>query len=121
MLNLEISEFGRRMNMDGLSLDENGLLVLDIDNIGRLSLERSAHNERLYLYLSLPYPAYNDSMSKKVLELCSFHHAHPFPIRGGVHAGWVLLLTELDVAKVNAATLENTVRTLSSMIQTLFD
>lgn len=120
MLERAIAEFGNRLKIQELSLDENGLLVLDIDNIGRLSLEISENGENLYLYLILPYPVRDDGMPRKVLELCSFHHAHPFPIRGGVHAGWVLLLTEFDVKKLDAATLENATRTLSSLLKTLF-
>ncbi len=128
MLDVEIAEFGRRMNMNELSLDDNGLLILDIENMGRLHLEIK-ENHNLYIYLSLPYQAYDDTIPRKILELCSYHHGHPFPIRGGVHSAihegthtnWALLLTELTPQQINAATLENTVRTLASLLAKIFN
>lgn len=129
MLNLEIAEFGRRMNMEGLSLGDKGLLILDIENIGRLHLEKKENSENLYVYLSLPYQSYDNAIPRKILEICSYRHAHPFPIRGGVHSAihngehnnWVLLLAEFKPQEISAAALENTVRTLASLLEKVFD
>lgn len=119
MLDREIAEFGRRMNMDGLQLDENGLVVLDIDNIGRLYLEKGA-NHSLFMYLCLPYPSYDENMARKILEICAYQHGHPLSIRGGLYGGWALLLTEFDENTVDAARLETGVRILSSTLEQVF-
>ena len=118
MLERIIEEFGHRLGMDGIRLDEKGLLVLDIDKIGRLHLEVDDiyTQKNLFIYLSLPYPSHDDNMPRKVLEFCNFEQGHAFPIKGGVHKGWVLLLTELKVSSANAALIENIVRELSELL-----
>lgn len=40
MLEQEINEFGRRLGLPGLELSAEGLAALDIENVGKLTLER---------------------------------------------------------------------------------
>lgn len=120
MLERVIGEFGARLGMNGLELNEQGLLIIDIDNVGRVNLELSENKENLYVYISLPYPPYDDTMAFKVLSLCSYHHGHGIALRGGVYNNWALLLMEFNVYNLSAADLENAIRLLADLIEQVF-
>ncbi len=121
MLEREIYEFGKRLGMDGLALNDQGLVVIDIDNLGRLHLEKAENKDILFIYLSLPYESYNDIIPRKVLEICSYLNGHPIPISGGVYDNWVSLLSEQDSNKINASNIENIVRYLASLLEQIFE
>ncbi len=120
MLENAIYEFGKRLSMDGLALNEQGLVVIDIDNLGRLHLEKDENKDILYIYLSLPYPPYNDTVPKNILDICSYHHNHPFTIKGGVYDNWATLIAEFDSNNIDASTIENVVRYLAARLEVVF-
>jgi type III secretion system chaperone SycN len=116
MLDREIAEFGRRMDMPDFALSGNGIAALDVEGVGRFFLERNEDSSELLVYLTVPVPAHDTQVSRRVLELCSYKHAHPIPLVGGVHAGFVMLLARLPERMVTAAALENTAHFLREMM-----
>ncbi len=112
MLDHEIAEFGRRMDMPGFAL-AGGVAALDIEGLGRVYFERG--DGELLVYLAVPVPAHDVQAPRRVLELCGYRHAHPMPLCGGVHAGNAVLLTRMDERAVTAAMLENAIAFLGQM------
>ncbi len=121
MLDTVIQEFGQRMNIDNLCLNEQNFLCLDIENIGRLHLEHDQDKEQLFICLSLPYPEYEGDIPRKILEACSYRHGHAIEIRGGVNGGWAMLLSTVDSKNVQVAELENTIHILHANLAKIFN
>ena len=120
MIERELAEFGRRMGMPSLAFSAQGIAALDIENMGRLYLERNTENPlipELLLYLVLPVPAYDRQAPRRILELCHYKHAHPMPLHGGMHAGQIVLLTRFPEQDVNAARIEMAALFLRSMME----
>lgn len=116
MFDREIAEFGRRMGMPDFSLPESGVAALDVEKLGRLYLERGPDGRELLLYLAVSVPAHDTMIPRRALELCSYVHAHPWPLYSGVHANQLVLLTRLDERQTTAAAVENAVRFLGEMV-----
>ncbi|MDY0273954.1 MAG: type III secretion chaperone SycN [Desulfomicrobium sp.] len=117
MLDREIAEFGRRMGLPQLALPESGVAALDVDKLGRLYLERGQDTQELLVYLAFPVPAHDSMVLRRALELCSYAHAHPWPLSAGVHAGQLVLLVRLHEREVTAASLENAIHFLSQVLE----
>lgn len=117
MLDEAIRELGRRAGLEGLTFTADGVAALELEDLGRLHLERrdSGHGEEaeVLLYLALDLPAHDTTdAAQRILELCHWRHAHPFPLAGGVHAGQAVLLTRLPERRATAAALEEALRFL---------
>lgn len=127
MLEQEIAEFGRRMGLPSLALDQRGLAALDVEHMGRLHLERAEPARRprgsaggdpaLLVYLAAPCPPHDQEAPARVLELCHYRHGHPMPLAGGVHRDQYILLTRLTERETTAASLENAVKFLAAMLE----
>lgn len=127
MLDQEIAEFGRRMGLPSLSLDERGLVALDVEHMGRLHLERAesapapcggaGDGPALLVYLAAPCPPHDKDAPARVLELCHYRHGHPMPLTGGVHRDRYVLLTRLTERETTAASLENATKFLAAMLE----
>ncbi len=121
MLNDVILEFGQRMDIPDLCLDEFGVLMLEIESIGTLNLELDQDANTLFICLSLPYPAYETDMASKILELCSYEHGHEIAFRGGIYDGLAVLMVSVESDQINVATLENILHFLSDKLSKLFN
>lgn len=117
MITHEIEEFGRRMGMSGLELSKDGIIAFEVEDLGSLHIEQDEENEELFIYLATPVPPYNNDISKKVLELCNYKHAHPFILHGGIHKDNVIFLSRINYRDVKASTIENITQFLISITQ----
>ncbi len=117
MLERVIQEFGHRMDIADLGLDEQGMLCIDIENIGRLHIEQDQATERVFVCLSLPYPEFEKHIPRKLLETCSYLNKHSIDLRGGVHGGWATLVSTMSTTDIQVAALENTIRTLAAELE----
>ena len=117
MIEYEIQAFGQRIGMDSLQLSPQGIVQLNIDKIGSffLEVEEKGGGRRLLAYLSAPLTAHDDTASRRLLELCDYRKAHPFPLSAGAYSGKGILLTYMDEKDVTAARIENALRFLAEM------
>ncbi len=120
MLNTLIEEFGKRMQIDELSLDEQGIVSLDIDNMGTLQLEYDSDSDKLFVCFAREFAAYEQDMAQKVLELCSFSNGPSVWLQGGIKNNMVVLATKVDYHTKSSQDLENIVRILVEKISQLF-
>ena len=119
MLEHEILAFGRRLGLEALALSREGMAQLDIEGLGTFHLEQLEKGRRreLLIYLTVPVPPVQETeASRRLLEMCSWRHALPMPLHGGVFSGQALVLTRMDEDQVSAAGLENALRFLAGTL-----
>ncbi len=123
MLRTAIATFGQRLGMDALSLGEEGLLALDIADMGRLYLELSRKNghEELLTYIMAPLPPHDPSLAERALGYCHYAKAHPWPLFSGIHKDQLMLLVRLSEREATGQTLENVVLFLSQALQSIYE
>ena len=118
MLDYEIEAFGRRIGLDSLTLSAEGSVCLNIENVGRLYLEKAENHGRreLLIYVSTPLPVPDGGATRRLLELCDYRLAHPMPVFAGVFSGHAVLLTRMNETAVTAAGIENALRMLAELL-----
>lgn len=124
MIRQQVTEFGRRLGMPSLELDNNGMAALDVERIGRLCLElqESADRQRepsLLVYIIVPSPSHDNTLPAKVLDMCHYRHGHLLPLVGGIHKEQLMLLTRLGERETSAAQIETAAHFLASMMAKL--
>jgi type III secretion system chaperone SycN len=81
-----INEFGNTMGIEDLQFNQNGTIVLSIENIGTLCIEKSNVEKfpEIILCMIRAYPQHDDEISRKALAACHYDKGHPFPVSAGV-------------------------------------
>ncbi len=113
MLEGELAEFGRRMGLPGLSFNDGGPVVLDVEGMGRLYLEKRETGGELLVYLTRPCPAHDTDAPARALALCHYRHARPFTLSGGLYREELIVLIRLDERESTAARIEQAVLLLA--------
>lgn len=115
MLEQELSEFGRRMGLPGLTFGPGGLAALDVEHMGRLHLEKSEQRgaTELLIYLARPCPAHDREVPERALALCHYRYPRPFPLSAGMHGDQLIMLTRLAEREATAANMEKAVLLLA--------
>lgn len=115
MLEQELEEFGRRMGLPGLRFSREGLAALDVENMGRLHLEKAGARgmEELLVYLALPCPPHDRQAPERALAFCHYRHPRPFPLSAGLHNDQLIMLTRLPAREATAANMEKAVLLLA--------
>ena len=118
MLDHEIEAFGRRLGLDSLALSSEGVACLNIENVGRLHLERAEERGRteLLIYVSAPLPVPDDGAVRRLLETCGYRHGRALPVAAGAFRGRAVLLTRMEEPAVTAAGIENALRLLAELL-----
>ena len=118
MIEHEIQAFGRRLGMEGLALNHDGMAQLDIEGIGSFFLERQEKGGQRYLlvYLSASVQDYDVEAYRRLLAHCDYRRAYPLPLSSGVFSGKAVLLTYLDEHTATAADIENAFRFLAEIM-----
>ena len=118
MIEHEIQAFGRRLGMESLALNHDGMAQLDIEGIGSFFLERQEKGgqRHLLVYLSAPVQEYDADAYRRLLEHCDYRKAYPLPLSSGVFSGKAVLLTYLDEHTATAADIENAFRFLAEIM-----
>ena len=80
-----IAEFGRSMGMKGLALRERGSLLLDMQALGRLSIELiGERREDVSLGVIRHVEMPDERAAMRLLEFCHYRAPAPFPVRVGL-------------------------------------
>ena len=118
MIEHEIQAFGRRLGMESLALNHEGMAQLNIEGIGSFFLERQEKGgqRHLLVYLSAPVQEYDAEAYRRLLSHCDYRKAYPLPLSSGVFAGKAVLLTYLDEHTATAADIENAFRCLAEIM-----
>ena len=116
-LQYELSSFAQRMGLADIALSRAGVAALDIQHVGRVYFE--SQGEDCLVYLVRPVVAHDRHMARRILSLCHYARAHPFPLTGGLHKGQALLLTRMPEREVTAAVLETALRYLAEQMDGL--
>ncbi len=106
MITHQIEEFGKRMGIEDLDASSENIFSFEIEDIGTLNIEKDDSNEEFFVYLSVIYPLYESSISKKVLEICNYKHAHPFILHGGVYNNTIIFFISMSFREVTASYIE---------------
>lgn len=121
MLEREISEFGQRLGLPDLAFDANGHVILEIDTVGVLHMERPAEQaDSLHVYLAREAPPHDKGLARRALELCHYRQHHPFALAAALHRGQCLMLTRVDAASVTAPQLEQIILHLAATLDRAF-
>lgn len=118
MLDYEIEAFGRRLGLDALAFSPEGVVRLDIENIGSVYVEKSEQgaSSEILVYLAAPVPAHDEEAARRLLELCDYRRGYALPVFAGVFSGRAVLLTRMPEASATAASLENALRFLAELL-----
>ena len=118
MLDYEIEAFGRRLGLDSLAFSPQGVVCLNIENVGSLYLEKAEGRGRseLLVYVAAPLPVPDGGATRRLLELCDYRHGHAMPVFAGAFSGRAVLLTRMEEASVTAAVIENALRMLAELL-----
>lgn len=83
MINKTISEFGKKMQFNNLSFNEDHLIHLELESIGDLFIEEAPSHLVIYLSKELENPGLN--VYKKALTLCHYRQKNPYPTYTGLY------------------------------------
>lgn len=116
MIDFELNEFGRRLGMPGLGLNESAVAGVTIEGVGLLTLERiETANSESELLVSLARPIKSTEALRygALLERLDWRRHPPFAFSAGLFRDNLILSTRLEESAVTAAMLENVLRALS--------
>lgn len=123
MLEKEIDEFGRRIGLPGLKLNDNGLAQLNIEGLGCLSLELAAegrHGERdLIFSIALSPDAHAAEKLPAAFASVNSEERLPLQMATGLLENRLILSARLSTDRVRASDLENALRLLLSKAEAL--
>lgn len=121
MLDHELNAFGMRMGLPGLAFSPQGLVALDVSDMGRLYFEKQQRHgeEELLVYLARPFPPHDSTLPERALVLCHYRHARAFSLTAGMKGDSLILLTRLPERQATAALLEEAVMELARVMNHL--
>lgn len=115
----EIEEFGRRLGLSRLALNEKGLAQLNIEGTGSFFLEcpEMGQDGTLLLYLAVPLGHCEPETLLRCFRLCDVRKNLPFPLSFGRHKGRLFFLSRMRARDVTAAAIENRLRFLMDCLE----
>ena len=106
MTDTTVREFGRSMGMPDLAFNDAGVLRLNFENAGVLSIERS--RERAVVHLARPVAVDADSILQRALELCHYDAVdRQRPDAGMTRDGSLVFSLTVDEKDLDLPTLED--------------
>lgn len=106
MTDATVRDFGRAMGMPGLAFNEAGVLRLNFENAGVLSIERA--RERAVVHLARPVTGDADTILVRALELCHFDAVEDRRADAGMaRNGSLVFSLVVDEKDLDLPTLEN--------------
>ncbi len=118
MISTEIAEFGRRLGLTDLSLEERPL-SMDIEGIGKLTLElKSEPGVPRVLTVMLSSVTIQDPAeeTRRLLRAADWRSNPPYTIQCGSLNDRVFALTRLEEGRIQAAEIENALRYLATLL-----
>ncbi len=116
MIEHEIGEFGRKLGLPDLALDERGIAAMDVRGLGSFTLELREGTEgedELLIHVARPVTPSDVDLPRRLLTRCSWRGNSQYPLAGGLHRDRLILLTRFPLSRVRASLLENAIRFLA--------
>lgn len=112
MLSYEINEFGKRLGLPSLGLDENDRVGLEFDGVGSISLEVQKREFGAELLLVFAKALQADEMKKfaSLLERVNWRTNLPFALTVACFRNQLILTARFSEEAVSAVVLENALR-----------
>lgn len=112
-----VKEFGERLGLSNFSLNNNGVASLSIDSSGLVSLEAVEQPDRstsLLVTLGRELAPSETDAVEKLLKKINWRNNPRLVVHVGISANHLVLSSYLPERTVTAASIENTLRFLSS-------
>lgn len=121
MIDEAMAEFAKRIGIAELSFSENGVIQLEIQNVGTLCFERLFQNntEFLLVYMAKKFNSYDTEFPRKLLEFCSFDKGHIPPLYGSIAGDNCILGLRFSDERLTGADIENSVYYLQDKFNVL--
>ena len=119
VIDFEISEFGKRLGIDGLALNDRSAAGLVIDGVGTLTLERlespsGVGEPELLVVLSRTIEPSESARYGALLSRIHWRRHPAAALCAGLFRNELILSTRIPQRRVTASALENTLRLLSA-------
>ncbi len=116
-----IDDFGRRIGVPGLALDENGRLRMamkDGTGIGLLQVNAGGSRE-IVVYRSCPLAYLSAHTFRLALRLADFRQPNPWPVQVGINQRELVLAMRLPGRAFSTSSLGHSLSRLAEIIDTL--
>ncbi len=94
-----IEIFGRQLDIEDLRFNDHEVICLDIEEIGKLFIERLKNG--ILVYLAISIPAHDKHRLITALQLCHFKERLPVPVSAGHIASNRTLLLIIRLSEEN--------------------
>jgi type III secretion system chaperone SycN len=114
-----INQFGRSIGIEDLALRENGSVVLDMQQMGKLSFELiGERREEISVSLTRRVDFDDSRAPAKLMELCHYRNAPPFAVRAGLtSAGDLTFAVGMESSDFTLPNLNTAIETLIAFHQ----
>lgn len=114
LIDSTIAEFGQSMGLSDLGLDENGVVCLEFETSGALTIERIEGGA--LVFLARPFDRFRDGVLEAALGLCHHKYNMAFQPRVGLTAdGLLCFALRLEEADLHVAALERALDFLNGL------
>lgn len=114
MINKTISEFGKKMEFNDLSFNEDHIIHLELDTIGDLFIEDTPPYLLVYLIKKLENPSLK--IYQKALTLCHYRQKNPYPTYTGLYEDDSLsFLIRIPYEEISESNLEKAILFLNKL------
>lgn len=116
-----VSDFGRRIGLPDLSLDDGGRLRMVLEDgtgLGLLQLSGEGSPE-IVVYRSCPLAYLNAPAFRIALRLADFRQPNAWPVQAGMSPRDLMLAMRIPERAFSTSSLENALSRLAELIDTL--
>ncbi len=116
-----IDDFGRRIGLPGLTLDDKGRLRMALEDgtgIGLLQVTAEDSKE-IVVYRSFPFTYVNAQTFRMALRLADFRQPDAWPVQAAINQRELLLAMRIPERAFSSASLEMALSRLAERIQVL--
>ncbi len=114
-----IDDFGSRIGLPGLALDENGRLRMALEDgtgMGMLQVTAEGSSE-IVVYRSCPLTYLSAQDFRKALRLADFRQANVWPVQTGISQRELLLAMRIPERAFSGSSLEQALGGLKSLME----
>ncbi len=114
-----IDDFGRRIGLPGLALDENGRLRMALEDgtgIGLLQVNAEGSSE-IVVYRSCPLAYLNAQAFQRALRLADFRQPNLWQVQAGINQRELLLAMRIPERAFSGSSLEEALGGLKALLE----
>ena len=116
-----LADLLRRLGINEAIAGPGEIFTLDIEGVGRASLEAGPGGDELLVALSWPLPPWDGSTLIRALEACAPEKSPDLALRAGLSGDQALLMAALPLSGLDAPAVENLILRLVSIRQAILE